>query len=268
MGFVVAAKAMHHAIELAKANGIGLVGIKNSTHFGASALYVQQAIDAGMMSMVFTNSSPALPPWGGAKAFLGASPIAAGAPAGKEVPFLMDMSTTIIARGKLRLAAQRGESIPEGIGLDKNGNPTTDGMEAFHGVTLPFGGVKGATISLMMEIFAGVLTGAAFGGRVSSLYNDFTTKQNVGHLIIAIRPDLFMPIEEYKNRMDDLIRLIKAQPRAGGFEEILIAGEPEDIQERKRTIEGIPIQLDVLQALKQEAADLGVFFPFNHLLPS
>jgi L-2-hydroxycarboxylate dehydrogenase (NAD+) len=103
MGFVVATRAMDYAIELAKKEGVGVVGVHNSTHFGASAQYVQQALDADMISLVFTNSSPALPPHGGAAAFLGANPIAAGAPSGKAHPFLMDMSTTIIARGKLRL---------------------------------------------------------------------------------------------------------------------------------------------------------------------
>lgn len=300
MGFVVATEAMDRAIDLAKGSGIGIVGVKYSTHFGSSAQYVQQALDDDMISMVFTNSSPALPPWGGFKPFLGASPIAAGVPAGKEQPFLMDMSTTVIARGKLRLAAQRGEPIQFGIGLDKHGNPTTDGMEAFHGVTLPFGGgsignadihhffycihitfdsasadvvcsmflhfalgYKGAAISLWMEILSGVLTGAAFGGRVSSLYNDFTTKENVGHLLIAIKPDLFMPMEVFKDRMDDLVRRVKSQPLAQGFEEILMVGEPEIRQEQKRLLQGIPLQIDVAKSLQAEGESLGVPFPFD-----
>jgi L-2-hydroxycarboxylate dehydrogenase (NAD+) len=118
MGFVVATRAMATAISLARDMGVGLVGVKDSTHFGASSYYVQQALDAGMISLVFTTSSPALPPHGAARAFLGAAPLAAGVPAGEEPPFLLDMSCTVIARGKLRLAAQRGEPIPPGVGLD------------------------------------------------------------------------------------------------------------------------------------------------------
>jgi len=148
MGFVVASKGMDSAIQLALENGIGIVGIKNSTHFGSSAHYVLQAIEKNMISIVLSNSSPAQPPWGAAAALLGASPLAAGAPSGQAHPFVLDMATTVIARGKLRLASERGEKIPMGVGLDKNGRPTQDGMEAFHGVTLPFGGMKGAAITM------------------------------------------------------------------------------------------------------------------------
>jgi LDH2 family malate/lactate/ureidoglycolate dehydrogenase len=171
------------------------------------------------------------------------------------------MSTTVVARGKLRLAAQRNERIPEGIGLDKHGKPTTDGMEAFHGVTLPFGGYKGAALSVMMDVFAGVLTGAAFGGNVASLYNDFTNKQNVGHFVVAIKPDLFMPMSEFKGRMDDLVRRIKQQPLAEGFDEILMVGEPESRSAQERIKHGIPIQNDVIGLLKAEADKLGISFP-------
>lgn len=181
---------------------------------------------------------------------------AAGAPG--NPPFLMDMATTVMARGKLRLASQRGEAIPAGIGLDRDGNPTTDGMEAFHGVTLPFGGMKGAAISLFMEIFAGVFTGAAFGGRVSSLYNDFTTKQNVGHLLVTMRSDLFMSKEDFRGRMEDLTERMKAQPLAKGFEEILMVGEPEQRSEAERRARGVPVQADVLLALDQEALLCGI----------
>lgn len=170
----------------------------------------------------------------------------------------MDMSSTVIARGKLRLASQRGEPIAAGIGLDKNGKPTRDGMEAFHGVTLPFGGVKGAAISTMMEIFAGLFTGASFGGRVSSLYNDFSNKQDVGHLLIVMRSDLFMSADEFSNRMDELNRRIKELPLAEGFQEILMVGEPETRSEQHRREMGIPVQVDVIDQLNKIANDLEV----------
>jgi len=163
------------------------------------------------------------------------------------------MSTTVIARGKLRLAAQRGEPIPPNVGLDKNGTPTLDGMEAFHGVTLPFGGYKGAAISMMMEILSGVLTGAAYGGDVSSLYNDFTKKQNVGHFVLVMRADLFMPINDFKERMDDFVRRVKTQPKAAGFTDIFMPGEVETNEMGKRLVHGVPIQADVLEALEHEA---------------
>jgi len=262
MGFVVASRATDEAIALARAEGIGLAGVRRSTHFGCSAHYVLQALRADMISLVFTNSSPAMPPHGGAKPLLGASPFAAGAPSGSQHPLVVDMSTTVIARGKLRLAAQRGESIPPGIGIDREGRPTLDGMEAFHGVTLPFGGAKGAALSLLMEILCGVFTGANFGGKVRSLYNDFEAPQNVGHFILCMRPDLLLrSVDEFKARMDVLIATIKAQPTMDGYEEILIPGEPESRSAAELAQSGIPIQADVAESLRAEGMLLGVEFP-------
>eukprot|EP00931_Biecheleriopsis_adriatica_P121065 TRINITY_DN96145_c0_g1_i1.p1 TRINITY_DN96145_c0_g1~~TRINITY_DN96145_c0_g1_i1.p1 ORF type:complete len:397 (-),score=66.40 TRINITY_DN96145_c0_g1_i1:44-1192(-) len=262
MGFVVATRATDEAIEIARRQGVGLAGVRRSTHFGCSAHYVLQALEADMISLVFTNSSPALPPFGGAKALLGASPFAAGAPSGQAHPLVLDMSTTVIARGKLRLMSQRGEPIPPGVGLDKEGRPTRDGMEAFHGVTLPFGGAKGAAISLLMDILSGVLTGAGFGGKVRSLYNDTDGAQDVGHFILCIRPDVCLPsIDDFKGRMDELVRTLKSQPCAEGFDEVLVPGEPESRAEVKRLAEGVPLQADVVESLRAEAVQMGLDFP-------
>ncbi len=157
------------------------VAVKRSTHFGMAALYVQQAMRAGQIGLAFTTSSPALPVWGGRSVFLGAAPLAVGAPGQSGPGYLLDMAMTVIARGKIRLAAQRGEPIPEGLALDAEGNPTTDAKKAFEGVCLPMGGPKGAALSMMMDVLAGVFTGSAFGGEVRSLYFDFEAPQDVGH---------------------------------------------------------------------------------------
>lgn len=262
MGFVVATAATDKAIELARTQGLGLAGVRRSTHFGCSAHYVLQALNADMVALVFTNSSPALPPHGGAKALLGASPFAAGAPSGFEHPLVLDMSTTVVARGKLRLAAQRGELIPPGVGLNPDGQPTRDGMEVFHGVTLPFGGAKGAALSMLMEVLAGVFTGSNFAGKVRSLYNDFEAPQNVGHFILCMRPDIFLgSVEDFKGRMDTLARVVKAQPRAEGVDEILMPGEPESRAEAANVKKGVPMQDDVVQSLRAEAESMGLHFP-------
>lgn len=262
MGFLAATRAMDEAIAMARAYGLGLVGVRNSTHFGMAASYVLQAIEAGMASLVFTNASPALPPWGGRAKFLGASPFAAGAPAGDAgIPFVLDMAMTVTARGKLRLAAQRGEPIPEGIALDGEGKPTTDGLKAFEGIVLPFGGAKGAAVAMLMEVMAGAMTGSRFAGEVRSLYDDFSGPQDVGHMMLAFRPDLFMPLAEYRRRMDELVARTKAQPRAAGFEEILMAGEPETRAEAKRARTGIPVTGDVVDRLREEADAVGLVFP-------
>jgi len=196
------------------------------------------------------------------EALLGASPFAAGAPSGSEHPLVLDMSTTVTSRGKLRLASQRGEPIPEGVGLDREGRPTRDGMEAFYGVTLPFGGAKGAAISLLMEVLAGALTGSNFAGEVRSLYNDFEAPQDVGHFILCIRPDLFLPsVDAFKARMDHLAATLRAQPRAAGVEEVLMPGEPESRAEVERSRSGVPLQADVAESLRVEAALTGLAFP-------
>lgn len=147
-GFVSAHMGMSAAIDMAKTYGIGMVSIKHSNHFGMSAWVVQQAIDAGMMSLVFTNSSPALPVWGGKSKLMGVSPIACGAPGGKEKPFILDMAPSVAARGKIYKAKRRGEKIPTDWALDAEGRMTDDPAAALEGVMLPMGGPKGSGLSI------------------------------------------------------------------------------------------------------------------------
>jgi len=258
MGFLVAHKAMDEAVRLAEKAGIGMVGIHNSTHFGMSAIYVMEAMQKGYISMAYTNSSPAIPPWGGKTAYLGASPFAAGVPGKNESSYVLDMAMTVIARGKIRLAATNGEPIEEGLALDKYGAPTTDAHKAFEGVCLPFGGAKGAGLAMLMELMSGVLTGANYGGDVKSLYFDHSGPQNVGHLFIAVRPDLFLAQEEFDERMDDFIRKTKSLPKAQGFDEISIPGEPEERTMSERLKNGVPVSENVLDDLRAELKKAGL----------
>jgi L-2-hydroxycarboxylate dehydrogenase (NAD+) len=258
MGFLAAHRAVEEGIALASECGIGLVGVRRSTHYGMASLYVQQALDAGYIAMAYTNSSPALPVWGGRSAFLGASPFAAAVPGGEEVPFVLDMAMTVIARGKIRMAAMHGEEIPLGLALDKDGAPTTDAAKAFEGVCLPFGGAKGAAFAMLMDLLAGVLTGANYGGDVKSLYFDHSEPQNVGHLFIVIKPDLFISKEEFENRMDTYVKRVKSLPRAQGFDEILIPGEPEERKTKERLESGILLTKEVRESLLKEGESLGI----------
>ncbi|WP_126425383.1 Ldh family oxidoreductase [Brevibacillus marinus] len=266
MGFLAAHRAMDEAIELAENSGIGLVGVRNSTHFGMAALYVKQAIRAGYIGLAYTNSSPAIPVWGGRAPFLGASPFAAGVPAGQTQPYVLDMAMTVIARGKIRLAAMHGEPIPLGLALDKDGVPTTDAKKAFEGVCLPFGGVKGAALAMLMDLLAGVLTGANYGGDVKSLYFDYSGPQNVGHLFFAIRPDLFVSREEFAQRMDTFVARVKNQPLAQGFSEIMLPGEPEERTAEERRKTGIPLTAEVIRVLREEAARCGLTMEKDNFL--
>ena len=258
LGFVVGTRAMAEAIAMARASGIGIVSARRSTHFGMAASYVLQALEAGMVSLVFTNASRAMPPWGGREALLGTSPLAAGAPGGRLAPFVLDMSPAVAARGKIRIAEKRGEKIPLGWALDSAGRPTTDPTAALAGVVLPIGGPKGSGLAMLMDIFGGVLSGAAYAGDVGDQYKAFDRPQNVGHFFLAMRPDLFVTMQAYRERMDVLVERIKACPKAEGFDEILLPGEIEAREEAKRRKSGIPYAASEIAALEQEAKRAGV----------
>ncbi len=262
MGFLVAHKAMEEGMKLAEQTGVALVGCTHSTHFGMSALYVKQALANNFACLVFTNSSPALPVCGGRTAFLGAAPMAAGLPGGYNSPgYCLDMAMTVIARGKIRVAATNGESIPLGLALDKDGNPTTNAAEAFAGICLPFGGPKGAALAMLMDMLSGMYTGSKYAGDVNSLYFDHTDPQNLGHFIVIMKPDLFIPMAEYKRRMDIYYARIKNLPRAAGVEEIMMPGEPEDKIYAERNKNGIPITGKILDDLYEVAKKNNIEMP-------
>ena len=255
-GFLAAHKGMAAAIDMAKDIGIGMVSVKHSNHFGMSAWVVQQALDAGMMSLVFTNSSPALPVWGGKTKLMGVSPIACGAPAGKGRPFIVDMAPSVAARGKIYKALRRGEKIPGDWALDKDGRQTQDPAAALEGVMLPMGGPKGSAIALMMDVFSGVLSGSAFAGHVTNPY-DPSRPADVGHCLVAIKPDLFMSIEEFKERMDYLYQRVVGSERMTGTDRIYFPGEIEDLNKEKRLKDGIPLVEAEVEALNKEAERVG-----------
>jgi len=257
-GFVVATRAMREAIDRGRRYGIGVVSVRRSTHFGMAANYALQAIEAGMVALVFTNASPAMPPWGGREALLGTSPLAAGVPGGRLGSYVLDMSPAVAARGKIRLAARRGEKIPPGYALDAEGRMTTDPTAALQGVVLPVGGPKGSGLSMLMDILCGVLSGAAFGGDVGDQYKSYDRPQNVGHFFVAVKPDLFVSADAVRSRMDALVERIRTSPPAEGVDEVLLPGEIESRREMIRTNSGIPYGPAELDALCREAERAGV----------
>ncbi|KAI8311526.1 L-sulfolactate dehydrogenase [Colletotrichum sp. SAR11_59] len=216
-GFIVASKAMKDAIRRAETYGIGIVTAEHSNHFGMGATYVLQALDAGMISLVFTNSAKQMPPFGGKETLLGISPFAAGAPSKNEVPYILDMAPSVVAKGKIRKAARRGEKIPLGWAYDKDGKPTEDANEALNGSMAPIGGPKGSGIAILMDIMSG----------------------NVGHCFIAIKPDIFMSSEQFRARMDTLVQRVHGVTPADGFKEVLFPGEPEYRLAEERKVQGL-----------------------------
>jgi LDH2 family malate/lactate/ureidoglycolate dehydrogenase len=255
-GFLAADLAITKAVEMAKVYGIGMVSVKHSNHFGMSAWIVQKAIDQDMLSLVFTNSSPALPVFGGKEKLLGVSPLACGAPAGKTRPFILDMAPSIAARGKIYKAKRRGEKIPMDWALDKDGNPTDDPERALEGLMLPMGGPKGSALAIMMDVFSGVLSGSAFAGHVTNPY-DPSKPADVGHFMVVIKPDLFFSLEEFKERMDYMYRRVVESEKRPDVERIYFPGEIEQLTQESREKEGIPFTESEIQSLNEEAVKVG-----------
>ena len=190
---------------------------------------------------------------------IGTSPFAACAPAGKEMPFDLDMSPAAAARGKIRRAARRGESIPLGYALDAKGRPTTDPKAALDGgVMQPIGGPKGSGLSMLMDMFGGVISGAGCGGDVGSQFLDFDRPQNVGHFLLAMKPDLFISKDEYLARMDRLAQRVHGCALAEGFSEVIMPGERERRFEAKYRRIGVPYGIKELAELQKEAAKAGL----------
>jgi LDH2 family malate/lactate/ureidoglycolate dehydrogenase len=258
MGQVVGKKAMELGINKARSNGAVYIGVKRSTHFGTGAYFVQQGVRENFITYAMSNAPSTMAPWGGIEPYIGTNPYAFGIPAGKYDPIILDMATSVVARGKIILAAQAGTDIPEGWAIDKEGRPTTDAQAGLDGSVLPFGGPKGYAISLMIDIMSGVLTGAGFGPHINNMYGDYDKAQNVGHFFQLIDITRFMPVDLFKQRVDQMIEEIKSSPKAEGCNEIFVPGEIEFNIERKRQAEGITISKEVYADIKQVGAECGV----------
>ena len=223
IGFVAADIGIKQAIKNAKKNGIGLVGIKNSGHYGLSGYYAEQAVKKNLIVFCFTNAPPAIAPHGARKSLFGTNPICFGTPTSSKVPFILDTSVSMINRGKIRVAAKTGKKIPKDVALDKNGQPTTDAKRALAGVQLPIAGFRGSGLAWMVDILSGVITGSNHGGKVKDPFDDFTGPQNIGHLFITIKTNLF--VNNYNNRIKENIQRIKKLPRIKGTKKIVYPGQ-------------------------------------------
>ena len=223
IGFVAADIGIKEAIKNAKKTGIGLVGIKNSGHYGLSGYYAEQAVKKNLIVFCFTNAPPAIAPHGSKKKLFGTNPICFGSPTTSKIPFILDTSVSEINRGKIRVADKTGKKIPVGVALDKFGKPTTDAKKALLGVQLPLGGFRGSGLAWMVDILSGVMTGANHGGKVKDPFDDFSGPQNVGHMFIAIKPNLF--VGNFSQRIKENIKRVKKLPKIKGVKEILYPGQ-------------------------------------------
>lgn len=259
LGQVLAARAMGEAIARAQRHGIGVVGVRNSSHFGAAAYYALLATQRDCVGIVFTNASPALAPWGSISRILGNNPWAIAVPAGEEYPVVLDLANSVVARGKIRLAAEAGQRIPPGWGANARGEPTEDPHEALAGLILPIGGYKGSGISIMLDLLCGALMGSGVLDEVVSPYQT-DQRQRVGHMLMALDVAHFAPIDAFKACVDAYVRRIHAAEPAAGVTRIFVPGEPEFLTAQERAAQGIPLPETTIAALRQVGAELGVPF--------
>lgn len=246
-GQVAGFRAMKAAMDMAETYGIGMAGVKNSNHFGIASYYSMLALNKDMIGIVTTHSSPAMAPYGAIKPLMGTNPLAIAVPADQEKPIVLDMSMSVVARGKIRYAALTGSKIPNGWALDINGNPTDDPYEALKGSLIPIGGVKGSGLSLIVDILCGVLTGSCLTGQVKNI-TDMSGPSRTGHMFCAVNVSSFTDAKKFKTDIDIIIKTIKALPPVEN-NIIYMPGEIEYNLTEKRKREGLPVEQDVIKTL-------------------
>jgi LDH2 family malate/lactate/ureidoglycolate dehydrogenase len=245
MGYVSADVAMRLAISRAKELGLGAVGLRNGRHSGAMAYWAMLALPEGCIGYSSTNAGMNMAPWGGKDKIVGNNPFAIAVPTRQPWPMVLDMATSVAAGGKLDMAMLRGEPIPLGWALDPAGNPTTDPMEARKGTLLPVGGPKGYGMAIMLDVLSGVLTGGRFGAGLGA--------SGSGQLYLAIDVARFMPVDEFLDRMDQLIDQVHASSLAPGSDHIYLPGEIEHEKAERGRREGIPLEENLLTQLRELA---------------
>jgi ureidoglycolate dehydrogenase (NAD+) len=257
-GQVASVFATDVSIELAREHGAGVVAVRRSAHFGAAAFYAMRAAEQGLVAMAMTNTEPLVIPYGGAEPALGTNPICLAAPAASGV-FNLDMATSQVAMNRVWNARDEGRPIPEGWGVDADGRTTTDAAAVVAG--MPLGGYKGYGLALMVEVLCGVLAGAGVRHGVGELYGGHEAPQDTGHFHFAVDPERTVGRERFAAVLDGLLAELRAIPPAPGFDEVLVAGDPEDRARAERERSGVPIEPALWRALRDLSADLGVSAP-------
>jgi LDH2 family malate/lactate/ureidoglycolate dehydrogenase len=257
VGQVIAARAMQEAIERSKKHGVGAVAVRNSGHFGTAMYFTRMAALRGCVGFLSTNASPAMAPWGGRGKLIGNNPWSIAAPAGRYPPMILDIANTAVARGKLYLARQRGEAIPQGWALDERGRPTTDPVAGIAGLISPLAGHKGYAIATMMDVLSGIVSGSRFGAGVVGPYAP-QGRSGVGHMAIALNIEAFRPLDAFTADMERLIEAIKSVPRAAGVKQVFYPGELEALADERHRREGIVIPDETLGELDAAARELGI----------
>ena len=259
MGHLVMRYAAETAIAKAKTAGVAWVGVKWSNHAGPASLYASMPLAHDMIGLYLAvGNANHLPPWGGIDMLLSTNPIAVAVPGGAEPAIVLDMATTVAAYGKVKTKAQRGEMMPEGWMMDRQGKPLLDPKKSNEGFLLPIGGYKGYGLSLIIGLLAGTLNGAANGRDVVDFNADDTSKTNTGHVIVAINVANFQPVAEFKQSVDAFVRDIRNSQRLPGVDAIRLPGEQSHVRLAENLKLGVPLSGPLVKALNTLAGELGV----------
>ena len=263
MGHLVMKQAAELAIAKARTCGIAWVGSRYSNHAGPASLYARMPMAQNMIGLYYAvGNANHLPPWGGLDMLLSTNPVAAAFPANEEAPIVIDMATTVAAYGKVKTKAQRGEMMPEGWMIDRNGQPLLDPARSEDGFLLPLGGMqagyKGFGLALMIGLLAGSLNGAAMGSEVIDFNKDSSSVTNTGQAIVAIDLAAFGDPDAFRQRVDKLVRELRASARMPGVDHIRMPGDQSNALRIERTKSGIPIPPQLRAELDKLAASLEV----------
>lgn len=259
IGQVVSTHCCEHAVRLARIHGAGVVTARESNHFGAAAYWAQKMAAEGMIGIVTCNASPLVAPWQGKEARLGTNPICLAVP-GPDT-FLLDMATTTVALNRIFKAAMNEETeIPSGWAMDREGVPTTSTQAAIQGFPMPLGGYKGTGLAVMVEVLCAVLSGGAMLTELHGLRKQ-GKPMRVGQFFLALDVERFMPMELFVERMQKMRDMLKQTAPAPGYDEVLVAGEPEWRAQARREASGIPVGLPIWTKIAEVASRLGVAVP-------
>lgn len=251
---------MQRAVELARHQGVGIVGVCNSNFFGAGAYYIQLAAEAGMVGLAMSNSFPKVAAFGGIRAVLGTNPFAFGVPRRNGESFLLDMATSGLAGSTVRAHIDQNEPLPEGLAVDGDGAPITDPKQVSEGALLPFGGAKGYGMALLVEILAGVMTGAGILHGVSSMYHSVSESGHNGHFLMALDISKWMPIETYFDRFEELVEGVKLSNTG---HKVLLPGETRWQCYKDNLQNGILLDDHVRRSLQELSQPHGIQAPWK-----
>jgi len=253
--------AMRLAIEKARAMGVAFVATTHSNHYGAAAYWAMMALPDGMIGFSATNALPTVAPTGSRTPMLGTNPFAVAIPAGRGSPLVLDLATTVVARGRIALHAKQNKPLDPGWAFDEQGRPTTDAQAALNGLLAPIGGYKGYGIALALDLLCGLMTGSSYGTHFPAPAAELQSPRDVGAIFAALNIEGFMDLPEFKARMDTAIHEIKACEKANGMHRIYVPGEIEFETKAKRLTEGIPIPEVVVKEFLGLGHELAIPFP-------